>query len=183
MPYFLRLCALSILLPLAATTQAETLIFGDENYRPVIYLDAQGKPAGLLAEVLSHFSAVSGEPISLRLYPWKRAYAGALSAQGGVIGMSKTSVRLALFDYSAPIYDDNINVVVLKGREFPFASLEDLEGRKIGVQLGASYGSDGDAAIGAGRIIVEADRPMWHACANCCTGAWMPPFSAMAGWA
>lgn len=130
MPHFLRLCALSLLLPLSAISQADTLIFGDENYRPVIYKGADGQPAGLLAEVLEHFAAVSGEKVTLHLYPWKRAYAGALSAQGGVIGMSKTDERLALFDYSAPIYDDTINVVVLKGREFAFASLEDLEGAR-----------------------------------------------------
>lgn len=158
MLHFLRLLALSLCLPVSAMIQAETLIFGDENYPPVIYLDTDGQPAGLLAEVLGHFAALSGEPVNLRLYPWKRAYASALSAQGGVIGLSKTDERLALFDYSAPIYDDNINVVVLKGREFAFASLEDLAGRKIGVQLGASYGSQVDAAIAAGQIVVETDQ-------------------------
>jgi ABC-type amino acid transport substrate-binding protein len=65
---------------------------------------------------------------------------------------------MKIFDFSAPIYDDSINVVVLKGKEFPFNSLADLEGKIIGVQSGASYGSEVDAAIQSGKLTVEADQ-------------------------
>lgn len=154
----LRLCIISLFCLSSRLAYAEDLLlFGDENYRPVIYLDEHGQPAGLLAEVVKNYQEVSGEPVKLRLYPWKRAYVNAERALGGVIGLSKTEARLEQFDYSAPIYDDNINVVVLKGREFPFSTLSDFSGRKIGVQLGASYGSEVDAAIAAGSIKVETD--------------------------
>lgn len=153
-----HLCIIGVLCLSSSLAHAEELlIYGDENYRPVIYLNDQGQPVGLLADVVKNYQAVSAEQVSLRLYPWKRAYANAEKATGGVIGLSKTAARLQLFDYSAPIYDDNINIVVLKGREFPFSTLSDLSGRKIGVQLGASYGSEVDAAIEDGTIMVEAD--------------------------
>lgn len=155
----LQLCALLLLSLSGTCSQAEeVLIFGDENYRPVIYLDQHQQPAGLLIDVLTHYTQVTGTPVQVRLYPWKRAYTAAENAQGGVIGLSRTAERLVLFDYSDAIYDDTINVVVRKGHEFSFSSLEDLRGKKIGVQLGASYGSTVDEAIRAGTLQVEADQ-------------------------
>ncbi len=155
----LQRLAFACLLSLSsAWAQADELvIYGDDNYRPVIYLDEQGQPAGLLVKVVENYQEVSGEKLKLKLYPWKRAYVSAEQGRGGVIGVSKTDARLQLFDYSAPIYDDNINIVVRKGHEFPFKTLGDLSGRKIGVQLGASYGSAVDAAILDGSLEVETD--------------------------
>jgi ABC-type amino acid transport substrate-binding protein len=142
----------------ASIVAEEVLIFGDEDYRPVIYRNAEGQPAGILPEVLEAFAKASGTPIKLKLYPWKRAYVSAEKGLGGVIGVSKTSERMKVFDFSEPIYDDNISVVVLKGQVFAFDTLSDLQGRKIGVQSGASYGTDVDAAIAAGELTVEADQ-------------------------
>lgn len=155
----LRFCLFCLLPLLSSTSQAsDLLILGDDNYRPLIYLDPQHQPAGLLVDVIEHYAKVSGKAIRIRLYPWKRAYTSAENAQGGVIGLSRTEERLALFDYSDPIYDDTINVVVRKDHAFMFHDLSDLKGKKIGVQLGASYGSDVDSAIAAGDIQVEADQ-------------------------
>ncbi len=159
MPFLLsRLCLAGLLCISSGTARAEKLlILGDDNYRPVIYLDEQKQPAGLLVDVLNNFQEESGEQIQIKLYPWKRAFVSAEKGLGGVIGVSKTEARLQQFDYSAPIYDDNINIVVLKGHEFAFNTLSDLSDRKIGVQLGASYGSEVDAAIHSGSILAETD--------------------------
>ena len=144
---------------LSGTSQArELLIFGDDNYPPVIYLNSQEQPSGVLPEALEYFRKTSDDSFTLKLYPWKRAYANAVSAKGGVIGISKTPSRELIFDFSEPIYNDNINVVVLKGHEFVFQSLKDLGGKKIGAQSGASYGSAVDAAIESKLIQVERDQ-------------------------
>lgn len=144
---------------LASASRAEPMvIFADHDYHPVIYLDTEHQPAGLLAEVMAHVAKVNGTELDLRLYPWKRAQASAAQGKGGIVGISMTPERLALYDYSAPIYDDTINVVVRKGHEFAFTQLADLSGRKIGVQLGASYGPEVDAAIRSGLLQVEADQ-------------------------
>ena len=142
----------------ALSAAEEIVIFGDNDYRPVIFEDAQRQSAGILSEVLRQFAQDSGTEVNIKLYPWKRAYTNAEKGLGGVIGLSRTPERMQIFDFSAPIYDDSINVVVLKGKEFPFNSLADLEGRIIGVQSGASYGSEVDAAIAAGQLSVEADQ-------------------------
>lgn len=133
-------------------------IFGDENYPPVIYLDAQQQPAGVLIDVLQQFERATGEQLDLQLYPWKRAYVSAEYAKGGVIGVSKNAPRELVFDFSDPIYNDDINIVVRKGSEFPFNNLNDLHGKKIGAQSGASYGAEADIAIESQLFEVERDQ-------------------------
>jgi len=154
-----HLCSM-LLLCFAGTLSAaqEVVIFGDNDYRPVIFSDDQGHSSGILAQVLQQFARDSGTAVKIKLYPWKRSYVSAEKGLGGVVGISRTTERLAVFDYSEPIYDDSINVVVLAGHEFPFNTLADLKGKKIGVQSGASYGSEVDAAIEAGDLTVEADQ-------------------------
>jgi polar amino acid transport system substrate-binding protein len=132
-------------------------VFGDENYPPVIYRESAGQAGGVLPEVLRYVAKATGKPIELQLFPWKRSYTNAEMGLGGVIGVSKTDARMALFDFSEPIYEDNISVVVLRGHEFPFTGLADLKGKLIGTQLGASFGTEVDAAIDGGRIQVERE--------------------------
>lgn len=154
-----RLAWLFLTLLLSTSAQAQELfIFGDDNYPPVIYLNKQQQTSGVLPQALEYFRKASGDNFTLKLYPWKRAYANAESGKGGVIGLSKTPPRELIFDFSEPIYNDNINVVVLIGSEFAFESLADLSGRKIGAQAGASYGSAVDAAIETQVIKVERDQ-------------------------
>jgi len=73
------------------------------------------------------------------------------------VGISNTSQRRELFSFSDPIYDDDIQVVVLKDHEFRFDSLEDLRGRIIGITDGASYGEEVDAAIQKGLFKTDTD--------------------------
>lgn len=151
--------ALVISALLVSSLKAEEItVFADENYPPVIYRDAQQQPAGILAEVLQYVAKASGQPMHLRLYPWKRAYVSAEYGKGGVIGVSKTAPRELLFDFSEPIYHDDILLVILKGQEFAFNTLDDLVGKKIGAQLGASYGNDADIAIESQTLNIERDQ-------------------------
>ena len=69
-----------------------------------------------------------------------RAYKSAERGLGGIIGLSKTENRLKIFDYSDAVYYDDIMIVVLKGREFSFSKIQDLQGKNIGVRRGSSYG-------------------------------------------
>lgn len=136
----------------------ELKIFGDENYPQVIYRDSQGRPSGFLPDILRYYEKASGQRFDIRLSPWKLAYSSAVAGRGGVIGLSKTTERMRLFDYSEPIYYDDIAIVVLRGHEFAFKALDDLRGKKVGVQLGASFGNTVDQAIAVGLIRVEPDQ-------------------------
>lgn len=153
--YFCILFAL-----LATTANAEhkppdVTIYGDDNYPPILSLDARGRPGGVLSIVLDQYQKKSGHKIYVHLVPWMRAYQYAANGQGGLIGLSKTPARMAIFDFSAPIYEDVINVVMRRNNSFPYHTLSDLNGKLIGVQLGASYGVEADTAITKGYFKTE----------------------------
>lgn len=155
-----RLRRTIVLLVLGAAlgvSQAETLVvLGDHAYAPVIY-SQNGKPAGLLPAILERASALTGDHYELRLSPWKRAYELAARGEGGVVGVSFNQERARQFDFSKPIYDDDIHIVTLKTKTFPYAKLEDLKGKAIGGISGASYGDEVDAAIASGVFSVDRD--------------------------
>ncbi len=153
----MKVCGIALLASCAMATQAETLlVYGDDSYPPVIYSDA-GKPTGVLVDILRRVSARTGDTYELRLVPWKRAYEHARFGRAAVVGVSKTTERLAHFDFSDAIYFDDIQIVVKKGREFPFAELKDLKGRTVGGVIGASYGDVVDTAIKDGLFKVDQD--------------------------
>lgn len=139
------------------TSQAETLVvLGDHAYAPVIY-SQNGQPTGLLPAILARASALTGDHYDLRLSPWKRAYELAARGEGGVVGVSFNQERARIFDFSKPVYDDDIQIITLKTKTFPFAKLEDLRGKTIGGINGASYGDDVDKAIASGLFVVDRD--------------------------
>lgn len=145
-------------LPMGLRAQAarSLVIFGDDSYPPVIHA-AQGRPKGFLVEVLERVEPRLQARFDIQLMPWKRAYVLALRGQGGLIGVSRNQEREGLFDFSRPIYNDDIRIVVLKGQAFAFKELADLRGRRIGGVSGASYGERVDAAIREGLIQVDRD--------------------------
>jgi polar amino acid transport system substrate-binding protein len=146
-----------LLLHLPVPGLAEVLIVnGDDAYAPVVYLK-EGKPAGILPAILKRVEVITGDTYDIRLAPWKRAYETALRGEGGVMGVSSTPERAKLFDFSKPVYDDDIQLVTLKDKVFVFNDLEDLKGKLIGGVLGASYGDRVDQAITAGMVKMDRD--------------------------
>jgi ABC-type amino acid transport substrate-binding protein len=136
---------------------AETLVvLGDDAYAPVIHMRG-GAPSGFLVTILERASALTGDRYDVRLSPWKRAYELASRGEGGVVGVSFNHERAKLFDFSRPIYDDDIQIVTLANKSFPYARLEDLKGKTIGGVLGASYGDSVDNALASGLFAVERD--------------------------
>ncbi|APW42177.1 substrate-binding periplasmic protein [Rhodoferax saidenbachensis] len=158
-PWF-RSLAFAAVLAAAGTTglHAETLVvYGDDNYLPVIHHDAAGKPAGVLVDILRKVSARSGDTYEIQLFPWKRAYELARRGGGAVVGVSLTAERSEIFDFSDPMYNDDIQIVVRRGHAFNFAQLGDLRGKTLGGVIGASYGDLVDNAIQDGLFKVDRD--------------------------
>ena len=141
----------------AAVAQAESLVvYGGDSYAPSTYL-VNGKPAGTLVNLLKLVSNKSGDTYELRLYPWKRAYENAQRGDGAILGLSMTPERQALFDFSEPVYYNELQLVVSKGNEFAFTKLEDLKDRTVGGGAGVSYGPDVDQALVSGVFAMERD--------------------------
>ncbi|MES2935193.1 MAG: transporter substrate-binding domain-containing protein [Pseudomonadota bacterium] len=141
--------------PLQAHAE-KLLIYGDDAYVPVIYLD-HGKPVGILPAIFSRLSKDTGDTYELVLLPWKRALDESARGHGGITNISWNKERDRLYDFSAPIYDDDIQLVVLKGKEFPFLKFQDLKGKIAGGKIGASYGEEVDKAILDGTIKIDRD--------------------------
>lgn len=133
----------------------EIVIYADEDYPPIMYKDAQGQPRGVMADALRHFEKTSSYKFKLEPTSWRRAYEYGARGKGGIIGLSKTKERLAIFDYSDVIFEDNVYLAVRRGKEFDFKTLNDLQGKLIGMHLGASYGEAVDTAIKDG--VIKAD--------------------------
>ncbi len=114
-------------------------MYGNEYKPPKIYLK-NGKPAGILVEILELIAHESAHSFNIELSPWNRAYTRASEGEAGIVGISKTAERLKIFDFSNPIFHEEILLVTLQEKTFDFQSLADLKGKKIGMRRGSIYG-------------------------------------------
>ena len=146
---------LLLALPLSASSES-LVIFGAQDYPGICYLK-DGRPQGIFPEILAGVAKYSGDDYNLRLLPWARAQVMAQTGNGGIAHFSQTKERLALFDFSDPVYVDDVLLVTLKGKVFPYVQPSDLKGRRLGVMTSASYGQQVDSMIRAGEIPVDLD--------------------------
>lgn len=136
--YFITI-VLVFALAVPCRAQESVIIFGNSMKPPKTWSE-NGTPKGIMVDILREIEKRTDITFDIRLFPWARAYCYAKEGRGGVYGFSKTTERLKLFDYSDPIFNENILLVTLKGKEFPFESLSDLKGKTIGVTRGARWG-------------------------------------------
>lgn len=148
MRIFVLLTALAVLIAAQVLAGDPIIVFGNDAKPPKSWIE-EGRPRGILVDLLHEIEARTGLTFEIRLMPWKRAYMNALEDRGGIVGLSKNRQRQTLFDFSEVMYVDEMLLVVLKGNEFPYRSVEDLRGKVLGVTRGASYGDEFDRAKGA----------------------------------
>jgi ABC-type amino acid transport substrate-binding protein len=121
-------------------------IVGDFSAKPKNWLDKNGEPKGIMIGLLNEVSARTGITFTYSLYPWKRAYALSELGEGAIIGFSKTTERVKTWDYSDPMYFDELVLVTTKKKAFEFKGLKSLNGRILAIKIGASYGDDFELA-------------------------------------
>ncbi|MBL4907260.1 MAG: amino acid ABC transporter substrate-binding protein [Sneathiella sp.] len=126
------------------------MFYGDNTNVPFVYLDPSGKPSGIVIDLLNQIEKKIPYTFSYELLPWKRAYRSAESGNGAIIGVSKNSKRLKIFDYTDVLYYHDIVLVVLKGNEFVFNKIEDLKGKRVAVPRGSKYSDDYVKALSDG---------------------------------
>ncbi len=139
---------------LAAPAGAVTIAVDAEN-PPFMYADADGKAAGLYPKLLTAVFERMGVPVTVAAYPWKRALEMSEKGEVGVGGIYKNEKRLQIYDYSEPIYAEKILLYTPKGKSFDFNSVDDLQGKQIGILTGWSYGDEFDQAKEAGVFTVQ----------------------------
>lgn len=121
----------------------EILIFGNGYKPPKKFLDINGKPSGILVEIMRYVDKqLPDVEFVYKLSPWKRAYHNAEQGKGGVIGFSKNDERLKRYDYSDAMYYDELVLVVKKGHEFEYNTIKDLQDKRVGFIRGATFGQE-----------------------------------------
>lgn len=142
---------------LIGMARAETLIvYGSDRFPPISYLEA-GKPEGIFPRILQRLQAETGDTYDIRLVPWARVMRMASTGEGAAANISWNAEWAEIYDYSVPLYLSEVVLVVRKGNEFPFETLQDLKGKLIGLGLGSSYGDAVDEAITKGVFAVDRD--------------------------
>lgn len=135
----------------------EIAVFSGDGSPPKMYLQ-EGKSRGILIDILHYANTkMRSDAMRVDLYPWARAYLQASAGDGGIVGLSWTQRRDELFDYSEPLFFDEVVIVVRRGSEFRFRSLADLKGKRVGLVRGASYGEAFDHAQELGLFHVDGD--------------------------
>lgn len=125
----------------AALAEDQITLLGSNDLAPKSWLD-DGVPRGYAVDTAAEVLRRCGYQVSVKLEPWPRAVEDADRGVGVITHFSKTPDREAKFDFSEPLVYDRIVAVVRRGREFPFHTLEDLAGKRVGVLRSVRYGGD-----------------------------------------
>ena len=132
---------LGLIVMTSISVQAEKIkIVGAENIPPMMFKGSDGKASGFAFAVAKAAFEKAGYQTELVTCPWSRCQQIAADEGAFIIGFSKTEERLKIFTYTEPMYFDEVILVTPKGKEFPFTKNEDLKGKKMGFQMGATFG-------------------------------------------
>lgn len=118
---------------------AASLSLGIPGNAPLTSLEG-GRVAGVIAEATVRVLQTMGHTVAPRPLPFKRMYQWLHSGQLDVaVSVLATPERTALAHYSMPIVTEYTIVMVPKGQAFPLRRLTDLQGKRLGGQLGFVY--------------------------------------------
>jgi len=134
-----------MLLATASAQAGEITLFGADNLPPKSWQDG-ARSRGYAVDAATEALTRAGYRPVVKLEPWPRAIEDAEAGKGVITHFSKTPERERIFEFSDPLVTDRIVVVVRKGHEFPFATVSDLIGKRVGVLRGVAYGGDWTAA-------------------------------------
>lgn len=132
------LAALLIAAPGQATDPIR--LFANDSVPPKAWRDGQ-QGRGYVVDAAQEAFKRAQIPYTLEMLPLKRAYSQAEAGEGWMTGIFKTPDREKLFLFSESVGIDEVILVTLRGKEFPFEKPEDLTGKRIAYQDGASYGN------------------------------------------
>ncbi len=132
------LWAQSLLLAALATApgQAATLQIATENTPPGS-MEQDGQVVGYATDIVREIMRRTYTDYTLRIFPWKRAYALAQDNDNGcVFSTARTSEREALFKWVGPIEDNEWVLFARTDRKLRISTLDDARGMRIGTSAG-----------------------------------------------
>ena len=137
----------------------EITIVGDNNEKPRIYIDDY-EAKGYLPNILHYIDEKTDLTFQIKLYPWARAYSTAEKGHVAIIGISKTPERLKIFDYTTPVYFEDILVISTTNNPVNYNRIEDLYGKTVGITRGAVYSDEFEEAKKENKFeVIEDNSP------------------------
>lgn len=129
----------------------QKLVFGTEpSFAPFEFVDEQSNLTGFDIELIQAI----GEATNVEIVPKQLGFATLIPAlKGGnidcaVSGMTITDERKESVDFSHPYYESGLRVIVRTDNE-TIKSFDDLEGKKIGVQIGTTGAGEAETVPNA----------------------------------
>ncbi len=98
-----------------------------------------------ISQFLGYFEKQLSIKFEIKNYPWNRAVLMANYDGDLIFGISATSEREKTLHFSEPVFYNYIWLVTRSDGTFPFSTLQDLKGKKIGIIRGSYYGDEFDS--------------------------------------
>jgi len=145
-----------ILLWLPVTVYGVTFqLVGDDDFPPYSFTDQNEQIKGIDIDLLNEMASRLGIEIEIELVPWKRLL--LMTEKGDVSGsfaLFKTPEREVFSLYTHPLHYSTYKLFTTKDSATKFENLEDLYGKRIGIEAGFVISSEFDAAKVRGDIRV-----------------------------
>jgi len=128
---------------------AETVVLAAANTQPTAFL-VDGKPAGMLVDLVTEAFRRAGHPVEIKLMPWARCLKEAKTGEvDGVFSSFKLPERTQFLAFSKEVL--NTQVIVFFARRDSTLSFDgdmnSVRDVKIGIINGTSYGTKFDTAV------------------------------------
>ncbi|ABC33554.1 ABC-type amino acid transport/signal transduction systems, periplasmic component/domain [Hahella chejuensis KCTC 2396] len=153
---------LTLLVTYSSAAEISLVLASQEDFKPYEWRDGD-QVKGLDVDIVREMGRRLGWKIEIKLYPWKRVLheIAAGSVDGGFSAFrTREREEYAIF-LDPPVHLSTYCVFVNPERPIVFYSLEDLDGKVLGKNLGFSINSEFDHAQKRGRFEV-VEKSMSH---------------------
>ncbi|MCV2357088.1 transporter substrate-binding domain-containing protein [Paucibacter sp. B2R-40] len=120
---------------------------------PIAVSDASRRP--FVAQMLKLIGQAARIEWQIQSVPWARLLLMAERGQALAFGVSRSASREQQFEFSQPVFDNHVWMVVRRDQALVYRGLADLGGRTLCVTRGISYGSAFEAAKQSSLFRVE----------------------------
>jgi len=131
------------------------------DWPPFEYIDSKGNVVGIDIEIAKRIAQELGVQLEVRDMKFAALIEALRNGQVDIViaDMTPTAERGKVVDFSIPYYFSKGNaVIVLKERAGSFKSVEDLYGKKVGVQLGTIQEEWAKSALSGKAEVISYDR-------------------------
>lgn len=130
----------------AAVSDKDTYVFASDcTWPPFEYVDSNGNIVGFEIELVEAIGKAVGKNFTIKNTPWDSIFAGLANGAYDAIasGVTVLEERKATMDFADPFLNVGQVVIVRIADKDKVSGIDDLNGKKVGVQMGTT----GDFAL------------------------------------